>query len=277
MLISLSNGTFKCFGCGESGDAMKFVRLMNKQKDDLQACKEYFKVLRSKKVKHINIKLRYKQKKENGQALIEANDYYFGLRTNNWNEDTPERRYMQERGFKISTLEKCKAKINYNEAYPIIFPMMDMGNFKGWVCRTMNPIIQKKRKYLYNEGFSRATTLVGRYDNEVVMVVEGYMDWLKAKQNGVKYVVAILGWKMTGQQIEKLKEAGVKIVISALDNDKCGIQGTQYLKQFFKVVRFAYPSNIKDTGEMTKQQFSKAYNKTKQILKEFRRSQNGKI
>jgi DNA primase len=146
--------------------------------------------------------------------------------------------------------------------------MFDMGKFKGWVCRTTNPIIQKKRKYLYNEGFSRYTTLVGDYDAKVVFVVEGYMDRLKMVQYGIKKVVAILGWKITDAQIQKLKEQGVKYIISAMDNDTCGKKGTKYLEKYFTVIRFQFPKGVKDPGEMNREQFIKANNKTK---KEFRR------
>ena len=41
--------------------------------------------------------------------------------------------------------------------------MIDNGKFKGWVCRTTDKDIEKKRKYLYNKGFRRAETLVGSY------------------------------------------------------------------------------------------------------------------
>lgn len=76
---------------------------------------------------------------------------------------------------------------------------------------------------MYNEGFSRATTLCGTYTKgKVVVICEGYMDMLKFKQFGLKNVVAILGWKITAEQIAKLKKAGITHVISALDNDECG-------------------------------------------------------
>ncbi|NLZ73800.1 MAG: toprim domain-containing protein, partial [Bacteroidales bacterium] len=178
--------------------------------------------------------------------------------------------YLLERGFDLGALNKVKCKVTFNDSYPIIFPLNDMGVFKGYVCRTMDPEIQKKRKYLYNKGFSRRNTLVGKYDCKTVMVVEGFMDYLKAKQYGVKYVCALLGWKATPEQIEKLKAQGVETIISALDNDECGIKGTKYLENYFEVIRFQYPKSIKDIGEMNKKQFKKAKQKT---IK-FRRKKN---
>ena len=272
--ISLGENFFHCHGCNESGDALKFVMLINKDMDDLEACKLYYEILRSDKVKHLHLTIKHKQYKENGQATVEAEDYYYGLKYNNWKKSSWEKEYMLDRGFNSDTLTKCKAKINYNAAYPIVFPMLDMHKFKGWVCRTTTKRIAEKRKYLYNEGFSRSNTIVGKYDNKVVMLVEGYMDYLKTKQYGMKYSGAILGWKVTAQQVEKLKEQGVKYIISALDNDDCGRKGTKYLKQFFTVIRFQYPKNIKDPGDMTKEQFLAANDKT---IKLYRRTINNGI
>ena len=147
--------------------------------------------------------------------------------------------------------------------------MLDNGKFKGWVCRTMVKSIEKRRKYLYNEGFSRATTLVGNYGSkDYVFVVEGYMDRLKFIQNGEENVVAILGWKMSDQQIQKLKDKGICKVISALDNDTCGKKGTEFLKKHFQVHRFCYLKGIKDPGEMNKDNFDKMYKRTMKKFKE---------
>ena len=271
MLINLINGSFYCYGCTASGNAIDFVKYMNSNLDDLHILFEYYKILKSNKVKgFVYTKAKARNKKENVQALIEATDYYYGLKSINWrNTSSPEKDYMIQRGFNSYALNKCKAKINYNNSYPIIFPMMDMNEFKGWVCRTTNSKIEKKRKYLYNEGFSRRNTLVGKYDNHTVVVVEGYMDWLKMKMFGIKYVCAFLGWKATNEQITKLKVNGVKTIISALDNDKCGNDGTKYLKslQCFEVIRFQYPKGIKDPGEMTRSIFYESKMKTNKLIR----------
>ena len=208
-------------------------------------------------------KTKRQQLREQKRLLIRANDYYFNLRKVDWlAEDSVEKHYLLCRGFNPESLSKAGAKITYNDSYPIIFPMRDMRDFKGWVCRTTTPKIEAKRKYLYNKGFSRRNTVVGRYDNHRVVVVEGYMDYLKAKQLGIRYVCAILGWKATQEQITKLKAQGVKTIISALDNDECGKEGTAFLKQHFKVVPFQYPRRIKDMGDMTPKLLKVAKRKT---------------
>lgn len=282
MIINIETGTFFCFGCNCTGDAYKFVELINPKLNSLKSLLKFFKILKSRKVKKIDFSNRYKKSKRPNKELYEISwDYYYGLSNIDWVKDISEeitftRDYMLKRGFTYDTLNKCEAKVTYNNSYPIIFPMMDNKVFKGWVCRTTNPMIEKKRKYLYNTGFSRRNTLVGDYDNcDYVFVVEGYMDRLKFIQFGVTNVVAILGWKMTKEQENKLKNAGVKIIISALDNDECGKKGTEYLKHIFSnVIRFKYLKNIKDPGEMSQELFNIMYKKTMKELVQYKRKQS---
>lgn len=275
MIVNFEDGSWFCFGCGLTGDAVKFVKLMEAKYNnlnDLQAYRKYLQILKSNKCSGIKLDMaQMKQKPLQKDLYNEAYDYYHGLRKVNWRDsDEPEvtdaKAYMIQRGFKPKTLHKCKAKITYNRSYGLIFPMLDNGKFKGWVCRTMLKSVEAKRKYLYNEGFSRATTLVGNYGNkDYVIVVEGYMDRLKFVQFGEENVVAILGWKMSLQQIQKLKDKGINKVISALDNDVCGKKGTEFLKQHFDVTRFAYLKGVKDPGEMTQDLFDKMFSKTMRI------------
>lgn len=275
LLVNLDEGNWYCFGCSRSGDAKKFVRLLNPRLNDLQALQKYQKILNSNKVSNLKIEYTHKRSRASSrQIYIEAYDYYHGLSKSNWTspghsgEEQEIIDYMSKRGFSPETLDKAKAKVNYSRSYGMIFPMLDNGKFKGWVCRTMIKSVEQQRKYLYNEGFSRATTLVGEYGKaDFVFVVEGYMDRLKFVQFGVDNVVAILGWKMSQEQEQKLRDAGVKFVISALDNDESGRKGTRYLKTRFKVVRWSYLKGIKDPGDMTESTFKRMYDKTMKIFK----------
>lgn len=273
MSIDLVKGRCYCFGCNESFDAQKFtIKMENKYHNlnDLKAIQVYNKILKSKKCSDIHIERSFKNYKQSNKKQLydEAYDYYHGLGRIDWSNTEIEeaieaREYMNKRGFIPDTLNRCKAKVTYNNSYGLIFPMLDNGKFKGWVCRTMDKRIEKKRKYLYNKGFSRATTLVGDYGSEnYVFVVEGYMDRLKFVQYGIDNVVAILGWKMSDEQEKKLKEKGITCVISALDNDECGKKGTRYLKTIFNVVRFTYLKGIKDPGDMSEEKFNKMYRNT---------------
>ena len=291
LLIDLERGRYHCFGCDEKGDAFQFVRNLNKDVNELKALQKYFKILNSDKIKKLEVKTYKQNKKSSRQLYMEAWDYYYNLPDTDWvdvervietslvDEETEDVfGYMLRRGFSSKVLNWSKAKFNYNSQYPIVFPLYDNGKFKGWVCRTNDPETEQKRKYLYNKGFRRRTTLVGAYLNRpICFIVEGFMDYLKFNmylrqtrlEGGYKRsdicCVAILGWKLSEQQFEKLTEANHDYIISALDNDDCGRKGTAYLRRKFgenNITRFCYLSGIKDVGEADEKRFAKMINKT---------------
>lgn len=281
VIIDLSQGRWYCFGCGKSGDARKFVSEMEKKYNglnDLQSSFKFNKILKSKKCSGIKISRAIKKQKKTSkrQLYIEAYDYYHCLSKVDWSgpseitEVDESLSYMSNRGYSPKTLNKVKAKVTYNKQYQIIFPLLDNGKFKGWVCRTTDKEVEKFRKYLYNKGFSRSNTLCGDYGSkDYVIIVEGYMDRLRFIESGIEpdNVAAILGWKMSDEQQKKLKDRGVKYIISALDNDKAGKKGSAFLKTTgFKVVRFSYLKGIKDPGEMNKIQLDKCYRRTMKKL-----------
>lgn len=272
MVVNFDTGTFKCFGCEATGDAWDFVRLMNPKLKDINVTLRLLRILKSNKVKHIRPVSSVKRSADYENLYDISCDYYFNLPKTDWKSDHVDveqvKHYLINRGFTEEVLNKTGAKLTYNNSYPVVFPMYDNKEFKGWVCRTTTKEIEEKRKYLYNKGFSRETTLAGIYGKyKYVFVVEGYMDMLKFRQYGVNNVVAFLGWKMTHTQEEKLKKAGITHIISALDNDKCGKSGTEYLKTRFEhVTRFRYMKGFKDPGDMSEHDFFKMYMKTMEEL-----------
>lgn len=273
--INLEEGIFHCFACEVSGDAFQFVKLANPKLNNLNQLILYFAILNSKKVKNVkSLKIRTGKTKKQKQVdkrvqLDDAYDFYFGLRSIDWTDvDSQYKDYMLSRGFNEDTLNLCKAKLTYTDNnYPLIFPIFDLDQFKGYVCRTTNKVIEKRRKYLYNTGFSRIDTLGGNYNNDVVVLCEGFMDMLKMRQYGLIHVAAIFGWKITNKQVDKLKARGVKTIISALDTDIPGRKGTDYLKNFFDVVEFQFPKGVKDPGDLSSEQFKLAYRKTKKLYR----------
>ena len=282
MSVNLEDGFFYCFGCGAKGDSQDFVKKMEVEvngKNDLEAARIYFRIVNDKEeaTKIVIHKQSPEAIRSSQRHLYDvAYDLYHGLKKVSWmSSDEPEvksiRKYMHARGFMPSTLQEVGCKPTYRKNYPMIFPVMDNGKFKGWVCRTTIPEVEAKRKYLYNKGFRRALTLVGNYGvfndkllDSFVFVVEGYMDRLKFIQFGVKNVVAIFGWKMSEIQEKKLKDCGIMTIVSALDNDECGRKGTKYLRSRFEVVRFKYLKGIKDPGDMDAMSFRRMYEKTMQ-------------
>lgn len=301
--IRLDEGIWSCFGCGVTGDAWTFTQMMESKYNglnDLQAYKKYLKILKSKccsKI-HITPNSKARAKKHSRVQYVEAYDYFHGLCKGRWrypehmsDEQLRGLIYMQERGYTAKTLDMVDARFNeVNAHYKLLFPIMDNGKFKGWVSRTMDEEIAKKRKYLYNVGFERVNSCVGDYGIErtgkdYVFIVEGYMDRLRFVQQGINNVVAIFGWKIAQEQREKLLNAGVKYFISALDNDECGRKGTDYLQRVFgsdNVVRWRYLKCVKDAGDMDSELFKRMYNKTmlkynEKILEKKGELNNGRI
>lgn len=265
MLVDIPSSRFFCFGCNVHGSTYELLKNAHPN-ESLTAIYNYI-YNNIDYNSSIGKEIKSKTKKKN---INKSRDYYFNLPATNWyklkdEDDLLVKQYLKRRGFKMHTLVNIGAKITYNSSYPVVFPMYDNNLFRGYVCRTTDPEIEQKRKYLYNEGFSRATTLVGTYNYSTVVLVEGFMDMLKAKQIGIQNVSAILGWKASQKQIEKLKKKGVKKIICALDNDECGRKGYKYLKDLkqFEVVRLHYPSSCKDMGDVTKETASKILNQIK--------------
>lgn len=271
--INIDKGYFYCYGCECKGGSLdlykQFYKLKNgREPSDLIAYSGIARILRKKGIKSLGERAPVVEKKIVGnlEGLNEARNFYYNLPDANWyrpsnnpsnyDETVICRKYMKKRGFTNTLLTKCGAKPSLNRFYPIVFPLLENGMFRGYVMRTFDPDVEANRKYMYNRGFRRQNALPGNYKGyETVICVEGYLDCLKAQQFGIKNVVAFLGWKISGMQIDKLKKAKVKNIICALDNDESGEKGYRYLLSIaklngFNVIRLKYPKGIKDFGDL---------------------------
>lgn len=263
MQINLNKSFFYCYGCGIHGSTFELVKAFEPTLNTFEAYRKVSEIVKGNTgAKNIaaSAEPSFKSKASYREGIGLARDFYYNLPKTNWfkvDEDAfGIKMYMNKRGFKTSTLNKAQAKATYNKLYPIVFPMFDNGVFRGYVMRTDDPNVEGERKYMYNKGFKRRITLPGDYKYHTVVLVEGFLDMLKAKQIGIKYVVAVLGWKLTGEQLEKLKKAGVKTIICALDNDDAGNKGYKYLKRVcsinkLKLHRLRYPKSMKDMGDVS--------------------------
>lgn len=257
MLIDLDSARYYCFGCEAHGSTYDLLKQFNPDYTQFEIVRCLKRILRGEEGKSKRQIIQVAEKKLNMAAV---RDYFFNLPEVNWYKvNDPVKDYMKKRGFKMSTLNMIGARINATDAYKIVFPIMDNGVFRGYVGRTTDHEIEKKRKYIYNTGFRRSKTLAGVYKGNSVLVVEGFLDMLKARQNGVQSVVAVLGWKMSDKQQKKLLHRGIKTIVCGLDNDQAGEKGYAYLRSLeqFNVVRLKYPNGIKDFGDVDKKVFLK--------------------
>lgn len=262
MQINLDKAFFYCYGCGVHGSTFELVKEFEPNLNTFEVYRKVADIVKGSnrpKIAREAAQPNFENKVSFREGIRLARDFYYNLPETNWfkvDEDAFQiKRYMNNRGFTTSMLNKAKAKDTYNKLYPIVFPMFDNGIFRGYVMRTDDPTVEGERKYMYNKGFKRRITLPGDYKYHTVVLVEGFLDKLKANQIGIKYVVAVLGWKLTGEQLEKLKKAGVKTIICALDNDEAGAKGYKYLKRIcslnsMKLYRLRYPKTMKDMGDV---------------------------
>ncbi len=277
--VNVSDAFFFCYaGCGAKGSSLElykeFYKLKHKNNpeiSDLKAQININKIVGIKKDRKIEAGKEFSvsvKKSNPKEDLKQARSYYYNLPESNWYRpslsDSVEdevrtcREYMNGRGFSNHALSVFQAKASLNRYYPIIIPLLENGFFRGYVMRTFDPEVEDKRKYMYNRGFHRKDVLPGLYKNtDTIVCVEGYLDLIKANQIGIKNVVSFLGWKASNVHLEKLKKAGIKNVICALDSDEAGRKGYKYLKRIakqygFSVDRLKYPKGIKDMGDIQK-------------------------
>ena len=203
--ININKAFFYCYAeCGAKGSSLElyknFYKIQHPNKripDDLICLQKISKICKNSEGKkgvdpiyniynNINIsdsvdtKLKYKE------GINSAKNYYYNLPTPCWYRasNTPEieeeirecLQYITKRGFNKKLLTKAEAKPSLNKYYPIIFPLLENGIFRGYVMRTFDPEIEGQRKYMYNKGFSRKITLAGTFKDSTVLVVEGYLD-----------------------------------------------------------------------------------------------------
>lgn len=276
MMLDFTTGSWYCFGCNRSGRARQLVAEVERKHhglNELQAAVKFSKMVNGMSKEELpKFQVKPRTKEEDRELYAQAYDFYHGLATVNWHdpqflEAEEVLDYMEFRGFTATTLTKAKAKVTFEEAYSMVFPMMDNGKFRGWVSRTMDPEIAKWRKYLYNKGFSRSNTIVGNYRHcKYVVIVEGFMDRLKLVQLGVPNAVAILGWKLSQGQLDKLKSEGVQYAVAATDNDEAGRKGAAWIAKNFQSVRWPYLKGLKDPGDFDERSFSRMWKKLQERM-----------
>lgn len=266
MHIYLKNDSFYCFGCDTGGNMIDFIQEYE-DVNRLQAFLKYYRI--TKDIADNNIEF---EDVNFEQCRKKAKLFYNSLSMPSW--DLIKHHYMiDERGFNQEILKKFRVKINQSSEYPIIIPLMENGEFKGYIQRRTDG---NEPKYLYNDGFQRKKTLIGNYDECPILVTEGITDLMKAHQFGFTNSVALLGWKASDGHLEKLDKYATT-VISALDNSEKGNEGSKYLKDNFpkRYVRFQYPKEVEDIGEIDMQKvFDFAIKRTRKKYK--RRYSNGR-
>lgn len=260
-VVNENKQIFKCFGCGEGGNAITF--LMRKENIDFVSAmkilcekaridfptngnynQEALK-LNEKKQRmydlHINLAKYYF---ENMQKNIENSMIYlkkrgidektirkFGIGYETSRSNIVE--YLINLGYtKEELLESMVFREKNGNIYSIFFSriMYPIFDYKNRVVAFGGRITQKgEPKYLNSPEsiiFKKKEQLYGlnfvkKYNAKRIILVEGYMDVIRLNQNGIVGAVASLGTSLTKEQSEIIKKQNKKVYI-CYDSDKAG-------------------------------------------------------
>lgn len=142
-------------------------------------------------------------------------------------------KYLKEKKYDINTLNDLGLANGDNDTFinRIIFPLDDRtGKTVGFSGRiytdsklskymnTRETPIFKKGSCLYHYNASKEFVRLEKY----VIVMEGFMDVIRASTIGVKNTVALMGTALTDEQISMLKRLSLNIYL-CLDGDKPGL------------------------------------------------------
>jgi|SRR5579859_507673 len=263
--INIRADVFFCHGCHEHGTLLRFVSLLEAKRLHLDELNEWLGLVALAKIKRqapvdplpefLVPQIRLQRKETERAARIRAYDFYTSLPIPQWN--MIKYHYLQDRGFSDSTLRLFGIRLNPSSHYQIVIPVSQQNRFRGYIARR-NCDVENSIKYVNNPGFSKSTTVGGSLRKGPVLIVEGWFDMMMARQNGFRNTACLFGWHCSDTQAEFLRLYATEI-ISGLDNDARGHEGTRRLQTLFPHLpfrRLPFPHDVKDVCEMDPAQFT---------------------
>jgi len=260
-MVSPERQSFRCFGCGESGDVISFY-----QKIEGLSFPEALKLLGER----TGVEVRFKSKEASDKErtirdkifrinLLSAKFFKLKLKSSNGKTALS---YLQNRGLSKKTIEKFKIgfapagnqlkmifhkmKISQDDLsmaghperfrHRIIFPIFDtLGNIIGFSGRILEEGLPSglppHPKYLNTPEtpvFYKSRALYGiNFAKEAirkkkrVVVVEGQMDVIASSDAGIGEVVASSGTALTGEHLKVIRRYSQNVIF-AFDEDEAG-------------------------------------------------------
>ncbi|HET8792658.1 MAG TPA: toprim domain-containing protein [Nitrososphaeraceae archaeon] len=160
----------------------------------------------------------------------------------------------------------------YFEYHPLVFPFKDAyGKIVGLVARSLLPEEELKKLHLgkyKNTKFKKGNFLFGLYeckqaiiDADLVYVVEGQFDAIKAWERGIKNIVALGTSNMTAYQFSVINRYTNNIIL-LLDNDEAGQKGRTLITKKFgnlaNIQNWYIPKDYNDIDEyLTKENITR--------------------
>jgi DNA primase len=253
-VVSPAKQIYHCFGCGVTGDSIRFV--MEYEKLNYPEAIE-------KLASYYNFSLQYTaggEKKSDTRMLNKLNDWYKSLLDSNQTAQT----YLKERGIFESSIEKfgigyapsSQETITYLKSHMfdlkegvelgvigqgdnhlfarfierITFPIRAAnGSMVGFGGRTITghqakyvnspqTKIFNKSRLLYAYDLAKESI----YKNKEMIVTEGYLDVVMLHQAGFNNAVATLGTALTNEHLPLLRKGEPRITM-AYDGDNAGL------------------------------------------------------
>jgi DNA primase len=168
-----------------------------------------------------------------GLSLETITSFQLGFSPNSWEAL---KQYLMERGYTESELLAAGLVIETEAGGThdrfrnrLMFPICDIrGHITGFGARALDDLLPKYLNSPQTPIFDKSSSLYGinlataaiRQQNMVV-IVEGYMDVITAHQNGFNNVIASMGTSVTEKQVSAVKRL-TKNVALALDADAAG-------------------------------------------------------
>ena len=251
--VDLVTGRWFCYGCQRGGGLFDLVREI--AGDDLEA----FRVIRGQRAASLN----------GGGFPVQVRDpadplwAWSRFRRVDWRicdggqtiQGMTYRYLVGDRGFEPATLNGFDVRLTDWDEYPAAFALLERDKIVGYVRRR---ITSGDKKYLYNRGFD-SSNHVGYFsvdDSAPCLVVEGWLDLMKAAQWGYPRIACLFGWRMNATKRERLRELNVERVVWATDNTDTGRQGwAEAAGRFRQAARFEFIPDRKDVGDLSRHEF----------------------
>ena len=195
-------------------------------------------------------------------------DFQLGYALNNWESL---KQYLTEKSFKEAEMAEVGLLVTTEDKkthdrfrHRLLFPICEgRGQVIGFGARVLDDSLPKYVNSPQTPLFDKSGTLYGinlassgiRQQNMAV-IVEGYMDVITAHQYGLNNVVASMGTAITDKQITMLKKLTRNILL-VLDPDAAGeeamLRCIQYEDKFDIEMRFVILPEGKDPDDIIKQ------------------------
>lgn len=237
--INIKKNRYNCFSCGDKGSIQKLLSYFGIGNYSTPDIDEIEKLLTEESIQDIQ------DKPYNADECELLNYRYFHP-------------YLVNRGLSKEFIISNKIGFDKKEAR-VTIPIYFNNTYYGCAKRT---VVDETPKITYNYGMPKNKIvyqpLTNTGNSEYLIVVEGPIDALKASYLN-QDSVAILGCHPSNVQINHItKIANGRTIILALDNDTPGKKGIEKwidLTIDISTSIMIYPIDIKDIGEMNKEQF----------------------